>query len=233
MAEGVSSPQQPVLADEKPRREPRGLRFGIPPAPVVAAGLSGFVIGVFLTLLASGTILRGSQSVQRQPVATPPASTVVPSGTIQQRVTKIAARILGPMPANPGQSRLTHVDILPVGPLDNQGNPNERFSPYRSVVLAFRLDNHPFGRPWRLKAAQVDVFTVMKALYTSQLPVYDIEMDGYFPLPGSRTTKPQRALEVLLTYKTASTIPWKRWGRGNESRLWNLLTYRWVSPRFA
>jgi hypothetical protein len=45
--------------------------------------------------------------------------------------------------------------------------------------------------------------------------------------------KSQPAVIAYLDHFTASRIPWKRWGREDEGRLWLMLARRYVDPRFA
>jgi hypothetical protein len=106
---------------------------------------------------------------------------------------------------------------------------------FRSVDIVFRLNDHPLGPGWRLRAAKADVFEVLKALYTSKLPVYSVYMDGLFPRKTGtgKSTRNQPAVQVYIDYHTASGIPWKRWGRESENRLWSTLTLRYVAPWFA
>lgn len=152
------------------------------------------------------------------------------------RIEKVVARVLGPGGYPPqARSRLISVNLLPAVP--DLGPPTyigeERLRRFRSVLITFRLNNHPLGPSWRLKAAQADVFGVMKTLYTSQLPVYDVHMVGDFPLKQGNSVKSQPAVVVDMDYFTASRIPWKRWGREAEGRLWSTLARHYVDPRFA
>jgi hypothetical protein len=103
----------------------------------------------------------------------------------------------------------------------------------RAVYIRFRLNNHPLGKAWRLRAAKADVFAVMQALFTSQLPIYSVEMVGLFPVSTGKGTKEEPVLVVYMDHLTASTIPWKRWGRESEGRLWAMLPSRYIDPRFA
>jgi hypothetical protein len=73
----------------------------------------------------------------------------------------------------------------------------------------------------------------MKALYSSQLPVYNVEMDGWFPIRGPRGVASRKVLVAYLEFNAAERIPWKRWDRAREGDLWSLLTYKFVDPRFA
>lgn len=96
--------------------------------------------------------------------------------------------------------------------------------------MTFRLNDHPLGRSWRLREAKADVFALLKSIYTSGLPVYNTELVGQFAPAGHKS---YTAVVAYLTYQTATRLPWKRWGRTSEGRLWNLLDYRDVSARFG
>jgi hypothetical protein len=54
-----------------------------------------------------------------------------------------------------------------------------------------------------------------------------------FPLQEGKTLKVENALIVWMSHKTAERIPWKRWGRESEGRLWSALTYHFLDTRFA
>lgn len=201
-------------------------------APAIAFGLSGFVLGIIVTLLALG-VFHMQQSAA--PVATLPPSTPVGDESMRARVTKIVQSQLGPAYPGPAKSRLVGPvivsPVLPPGDVDPIQNP--RLAKYRSVTVKFWLNDHPLGKPWRLRAARGDVFNLMKALYTSQLPVYNLYLQGYFHLPGSGR-KRDLVLKAYMDHPTAARIPWKRMDRvTGETRVWNLLSYRYVNPKFG
>lgn len=231
MAESITEAERPPVAPGPVGRARPGW---VPPAPLVGAALSGFVVGVFLTLIAVGAAPHPSSSASPPPTAPPPAA--ISDRQMHLRVTQIVSHQLGPLPTDPKKSRLMSVALLPAELTDVPPDTPRGTSPYRSAYIVFRLNNNPFGRAWRLKSARADVFTVMKALYTSGLPIYDVTMEGRYPLPstnGKGKTRLRRALLVSLSYRTASHIPWHHWGRGDESRLWSQLTWKWTDPRFA
>jgi hypothetical protein len=229
MAESVTDAERPGVVDNE---EPRPKRPGPPPAPIVAAALSGFVVGVLLTLVASGLALRPGGSAATPPTAAPPVS--VSDSVLRHRIAQIVSRQLGPMPSDPRKSRLSGVSLMPAELSDVPPEPATRTTPYRTVYIVFRLNNNPFGSAWRLKSARADVFTVMKALYTSRLPIYDVTMAGRYPLPSPKGKSAlRRAVLVSLDHRTASSIPWRHWSRGHEQQLWNMLAFKWVDPRFA
>jgi len=150
------------------------------------------------------------------------------------RIQRIVDRQLGPgaYPA-PRKSRLDYVQLTPAvsEPVAKSGP--QLLPAYQSVYIVFRLNDNPLGRVWRLRAAKFDVFTVLKALYTSQLPVYDVEMDGNYPISRRKPVCEGHALVAIMDHSTAELIPWKRWGRDQEARLWSSLSYTCVSPQFA
>lgn len=205
----------------------------VPSPPVVSAALSGFVVGVLVTLLANGAFSTSARTTL--PPATLPPATPTPDSVMVARVTAIVGRVLGP-------SDTTNTRLLPngvhlyaavpdVGPYDGGDRSLDK---YRTVYISFRLLNHPLGPSWRLKEAKGDVFRVMKALYSSTLPVYDVVLQGFYPLPARKgPIALQPVLSASLDHLTAARIPWKRWGREYEGRLWTMLTQEWVDPRFA
>lgn len=205
-----------------------------PSAPVVAGALSGFVVGVFLTLLATGTV--SHQSVGASPTATPPPPTILTDAQLVQHIDRIVARILGPLPSDPKRSRLLRpVQLSPIASNDVDPSQELRFSAYRSVLITFRLNDHPFGRAWRVRAAKADVFAVLRALYTSQLYIYDVQLDGKFPLDPKKPNELQTAVRAYISHQQATGIQWHRLGRSpaDEAALWQKLTIHWIDPRFG
>jgi hypothetical protein len=203
----------------------------LPSPPIVAAALSGFVVGVILTLLATGLMPSGAGSAHLAP--TLPPATPVGDPQLTASVRRIVAHRLGLAYPAPKTPRLLNVDVAEAGPvLPDSTSP---ITPHkeRAVYIRFRLNNHPLGRAWRLKAAKADVFAVMQALYTSQLPIYSVEMVGIFPISTRKGVKDEPVLVVYMDHLTASTVPWKRWGRESEGRLWAMLPSKYIDPRFA
>lgn len=145
-------------------------------------------------------------------------------------VRRIVLSKLGPSDTNQKTSRLVSLHLLPVNVPGGDGYSDAR---YRTVAIVFRLYDHPLGPAWRVRAAKADVFAVMKALYTSNLPVYDVDMQGRFPLLTGKHYRTETVLEAFMSYQAANHIPWKRWARDQEGRLWALLPYTYVDPRFA
>lgn len=226
------------IADTREDTNRSHLRAPRPPAPVIAAALSGFVVGVFLTLLATGATHSGASATPVVP--TSPPATMVPDRTLQARIVHLAAQQLGPMASDPKRSRLLSVVLEPPQGARVPLNAQRIYAGYRSVTIVFQLNDHPLGAGFRLLAARGDIFAVMKTLYASQLPIYDVTMEGCFPMsardgvrcsagPSSLRT----ALVVSMAYETASLIPWKKWNRAQEPRLWKLLSYRWVNAKFS
>jgi hypothetical protein len=189
------------------------------------------VVGVVITLIATGSFARRASSISATPVATPVSTRTVTLSDAQlaTRLRLLVAHELGPSPEK-AQPRLIKLSISPVPPPDPLQP--EAVTTLRTVLIRFRLNNHPLGGSWRLKAAKGDVFLVLRGLYTSGLPVGSVEMTGVFPLKGSN---PKKALQIYLESDTASRIPWHKMGRSevNEARVWKLLDYKWVDPRFG
>ncbi|HEX6508875.1 MAG TPA: hypothetical protein VF221_14705 [Chloroflexota bacterium] len=141
-------------------------------------------------------------------------------------------RELGQYP-NVKVPRLVQLRLDPVAPYIPEYQATRLPKKLRSVFIEFRLYDHPLGKSWRLRSAKADVFTLLKALYTSRLPVYGVELVGIFPLPSGNTRKDTRALVAFIDHPTAARIPWRRWGRDEETRVWSLLDFKHVDPRFA
>lgn len=203
----------------------------LPPAPVVSAALSGFVCGVLLTLLATGNIFHVSGASTPKPTAEP--TKFLSDKDLKANIQREVSRALGPLPSDPKKSRLLDVQLYPVTPAEVGADGVTRYTGYRSVSLVFRLNNHPFGKSWRLRAAQADVYSILRAIYTSETAVYDVQLTGRFPLDSKHPLVLTSALRAYMAYETASLIPWRHWGRDDEGRVWRLLTSRWVDPRFA
>lgn len=201
----------------------------LPGAPAVSWALSGFVVGVMVTLVATGAISRTSKVAALPPVTPPPR---VAEPLIYNVVQRIVDRQLGPSTVQK-QTRLIRLRLLPVGSLEALSTPLSGLSKYRSVFINFRLNDNPLGPSWRLRTAKSDVFGLMKALYTSGLPIYDALLIGTFPLPEGKTVKERQALVAYEAYDAALRIPWRRWGRENEALLWSELSYKMINSRFG
>lgn len=202
----------------------------VPPAPIVSATLSGFVVGVVVTLIATGSILHTSAQAPPTPAptVTKTQSVGLSNAAMAARVRVIVTRELGPSPVK-AQPRLISLSVSPA-----ERNPfhADQILALRTVIIKFRLNNHPLGAAWRLKAAKADVFLVLRGLYTSTLPVGSVEMRGVFPLQSSR---PKKVLEVYIDTETAAKLNWRKMSRDevNEGRVWRALDYNWVDPRFG
>ena len=193
--------------------------------------LTGFVMGVLLTLVATGTVNHAAGS---PPVhATLPPARPVSDASLYVSVRKLVNRELGQAYPNVKLNRLIQLRLDPV---NSALDPESRLQVpvhARSVFIEFRLYDHPLGRSWRLRSAKADVFSLLKALYTSTLPVYDVELVGVFPLRNGKSVQDARALVAFIDHPTANRIPWRRWGRENEARLWALLDYKHLDARFG
>lgn len=147
-------------------------------------------------------------------------------------VQRIVDRQLGPSTVQ-RQSRLEKLRLLHVRPVEALSTQLRGLSKYRSVFIRFRLNDNPLGPAWRLRTAKSDVFALLKALYTSGLPIYDTLLVGTFPLTAGKVTRETQAMTAYETYDAARLIPWKRWGRENEALLWSELSNKTVDPRFG
>lgn len=230
VAENVRTP-----ASAEPRPSPTKGRGGpsrplpAPPAPIVGSALSGFVVGILLTLLLTGVLARGSRVPARSAATLPTPSRPVELQMYTQ-IKRLVLQKLGPSDTNQKTSRLISLHLLPV---DISSGDTYADARYRTVAIVFRLYDHPLGPAWRVRAAKADVFAVMKALYSSGLPVYDTEMQGRFPLPSGKQYRAQTVLDAFMSYRVASRIPWKHWARDQEGELWNLLPYKYIDSRFS
>jgi hypothetical protein len=203
------------------------IRF--PSPPIVSATLSGFVIGVLVTLMATGVINRSPADTGAPPRATTPVPVKsVRDQLLETQLSHLATRMLGADPAG-SNTRLRSVRLVPVSDLDRElVSPGPRRS-YHSIMLTFKLNDHPLGPTWRLREARADIFALLKAIYVSSLPVYNTELIGRF---NTGHQKPYDAVVAYMTYQTAAKIPWKRWGRTHEAQVWSMLDYHVVDHRF-
>jgi hypothetical protein len=223
--EESAAPPAPAQVPGTPWR-----RISVPPPPIVAAALSGFVVGAVVTLVLTGVMTRHIGSAS--PTVTIPQSTSVADPQMFLRIRRIVDRVLGPQPGTKLSRRMS-IELLPATCLPDRKQCPSGLPAYQSVVIKFRLLNHPLGPQWRLRTAKGDIFATMKALYTSQLPIFNVEMDGYFPLNNGHTTALSRVMTAYITYPRADQIPWKHWQRDKEGELWKRLTYVQVNPRFG
>lgn len=188
-------------------------------------------MGVLLTLLATGVIAHTTSGPR--PIATLPAPRNVQPSALEQKVRALLLRQLGPSLAGQKTSRLLALRLVPVVNLPERLQPESLDSRYRSLYIEFRLNDHPLGHIWRLRAARADVFGMLKAMYTSDLPIYNTELVGRFPLPVKHGAKDTDAVVAYISHTTASRIPWRRWGRDHELQLWELLNYKFVKSGFG
>jgi hypothetical protein len=202
-----------------------------PDPRIVSWTLTGFVVGVILTLIGTGALSHGSSNANA--VATLPPARPVAQSQLYSSVYRIVQRQLGTAYPNVKVHRLVELRLDPVNLALYSANPKSVPKNSRSVFIEFRLYDHPLGKAWRLRSAKADVFSLLKSLYTSRLPIYDVQLVGLFPLKSGKTVVDSRALEAFIDHPTAAKIPWKKWGRDNEERLWTLLDYRHLDPRFA
>jgi hypothetical protein len=187
------------------------------------------VVGVFVTLLATGIFTHASHSGG---TATPaPTPKPVADAALHAQIQRIVSRQLGKFTDN-RQLRLVSLRLLRVRSLEALTD-SVGVARYRSVYLEFRLNDNPLGPTWRLRTAKADIFDVLKALYSSGLPVYDTLLIGMYPLKRANQTKDTQAVVAYETHDDANRIPWKQWGRENEGTVWNDLSYKSVDPRFA
>jgi hypothetical protein len=206
------------------------IRF--PSPPHVSWALSGFVVGVFVTLLATGVFFHTANNSATSPPPTPPTPRSVPPSALQTDVSRIIMRQLGKYTTS-RELRLVKLKLVNVSSLQELIDPVAGATRYRSLVVQFRLDDNPLGPTWRLRTAKADVFSMLKALYTSGLPVYDTLLIGLYPLKSGTTTSETQALVAYETHADATRIPWRQWGRDREGTLWNNLSSHSVDPRFA
>jgi hypothetical protein len=180
---------------------------------------------VLVTLVASGVIGHASSNKPVQTTPVPVRS--VRDELLEAKLERLAIKVLGPAyPAGP-KTRFLSVKVSTRGiGLIPPGVARE----YRSVVITFRLNDHPLGASWRLREAKADVFALLKNIYTSGLPVYDTELVGRF---ATGTQPTYTAIVAYMSYQSAGRIPWKRWGRTHEAQVWSLLDYRSIAKKFA
>lgn len=202
-----------------------------PDPRIVAWALSGFVVGVLLTLVATGTVNHSTGTATPQATLPPPKP--VGDALLYRSVRRVVIKQLGQAYPNVKQPRLIQLRLDPVISALDPVSPVTIPARFRSVFIEFRLYDHPLGKSWRLRSAKADVFSLLKALYTSNFPIYDVELVGVFPLRNGKVLQDTRALVAFIDHPTANRIPWKRWGRDNEARLWALLDYKHLDSRFA
>jgi hypothetical protein len=202
------------------------------PAPTtVTAAVVGFALGTFVTLAATGAFTAASHRAE-SPATLPPSSAMTDS-ELAGLIRRLAERQLGPSYPNAKLKRVVSVSVTAASNLPLLTGRTRRADTSHSVSIVFRLNDHPLGKAWRFRAAKADVFAVMKAIYTSSLPVSDVEMEGIFPLKQGKAYRQHRAVVAYIDHARAASIPWKRWGRDKEARVWKMLSYSYTDRRFA
>ncbi len=195
--------------------------------PIVASGLSGLVVGVVLTLVVTGLTPHATSKALPSATILPPIPRVQPH--LYKNVQRIVLRALAPAYPNPKISRLVNLELLPPESRADVGSKPR----LHSVIITFRLNDHPLGKGWRLRAAKGDVFRVLKALYTSGLPVGSVHMDGEFPSGKSSEGPTYLAVTTFISLSRAAHIAWRKLDRTREDQVWRNLNRVYVNPRFG
>ena len=186
-------------------------------------------MGVLLTLAITGVFSHASR-VSSPPTLPPPRH--IGNSQLWAGIRRLATRQLGPF-TDDKRVRLQSVQLMPISSLEALADPRANVSKYRSAKIVFRLNNHPLGASWRFRAAKADVFALLRALYTSDLPIYDVELIGTYPVKSGNTTSEGQVLIAYESHDAATRIPWRRWGRDKEATVWSSLSYHQVDRRFA
>lgn len=201
------------------------LRFG-PRAMLTSAGI-GFVIGIVVTLAFAPLALHTPATSATNTHERLPTPVALSEGKLHADIVRLANQVL--VVSNLGHPRVEQVGVVraPRSP----GQPTPDAVQLYNASITFQLNPNPFGPSAQVRSAKADCFLLIKALYTHALPISAISLTGTFRFPNQNHAVP--ALRAGIDGRTAAALtPWSKLGRGDESRVWQLLRPHWISQRF-
>jgi hypothetical protein len=200
---------------------PRG-PVGFGPRAVLVSAVIGCAIGVIGTLAFAPFAVNS----QHKPDETTPTPTInrMTTQSVEAVLNRIASAKLGYSNAT-GKSRVVRVVAAPAFRYNYIPDTPQYFN----VQIAFTLSTSVPG--YNSATAEDDVFEILDAIYTSDLPVNNISCQGMFQFDGSK--HPQVALRAGVTPTIADRIDWTDVSRGQEKTVWKKLSPHWISGKFS
>ncbi len=194
---------------------------------MLAAAVVGGLIGVVMALAFAPLVISGEAKIDtlsRTPGPTASPTSNTSAGAVRVAIERLSRTALGYTTS--GQQRVTGVAVSPI--TFSNGDSSVLYD----ATITFTLNPNPFGSSFRIRSAQEDVFLVLKALYSHDLPLSDVSFRGMFDFPKSRRPKPVLIAGSNLTVES-KFAPWNKAARSLEKRVWSALRPHWISSRFA
>jgi hypothetical protein len=194
-------------------------------AMLASAGV-GFAIGVVLTLAASPLLSAISSHKHRNAA---PISTPVPLSLaqVQARVGQLTDSALSF--AYNGKHRVESITLVPDVEIRAPVFQQPR-SPLYDAKIQFGLNPNLASTSIQIGGAETDCFMILKALYSHNLPLNDIELLGTFQFPSEKHRV--AALRAASDPFVQSKFAWKSLSRSDTKKVWLNLTPHWISRAF-
>ncbi len=180
-----------------------GIGLAVLVVGVVLTGQVMFVVGAFQ----SGGMANGGG-------ASPPLPT---SGTLTHRLNVILAEVLGSSDRGVARFRILHVQSVPG-------------SNVKSISLTWAINNDLSGGTIG-NGAQMDVYAILRGIYSTYLPITQVHMDGTYPLPGSDGRARERVgMRLSMDRRVATMIGKVGWDSLDAQSVWPLVHREFVDP---
>lgn len=218
----------PDVSEESDILERPEPRFG--PRAMLVSALVGFAIGVLLTVAFSPLLSLAHHHNAAHFIT--PTPLPLSRNEVLVRTRQLADQALS-YEFNGKPHRLLAVSLSPAIRI-NPGRfplPTGMTFVY-NAVLTFVLNPNFVGVHFQILGAENDCLLFLKELYTHQLPLNDIELNGIFQFPGARNAS------VVMRAGSNSAIesklaPWKSVSpQNNLQRVWNSLRPHFISERY-
>ncbi|HZT95473.1 MAG TPA: hypothetical protein VFB34_01425 [Chloroflexota bacterium] len=219
--------QETAEAPVATRRDgPATPSFG--PVHVLLGALTGFLIGVIVTVAFAPALGIGHTNASTHGTPTPiPQATTAPvtETELAARIRSYANQALVYSSVS-GLSRLQSVNVRPAGFPTRVATQPVLFN----AIITFSLNPNPF-RNYQVRSARADVFLVLQKLYSHNLPLNVVALHGTFHLPG------QKSATIMLRAVSNPIIQtqfnWSKLARGSEKKVWRALPVHFIDSRFA
>jgi len=192
---------------------------------LVSAGV-GFAIGVLVTAAFAPLMNAVSHHKPGTPTAGP-TPVALTEGQLQAKVTQLADSALLGYAAS-GQHRVERVALTPGY---QPGRPPIGEATLYNVALTFGLNSNEISPTIQTLGVKIDCFLVLKALYTHDLPLNNVELFGTFRFPHRAHNSTVMVAGSSLYVE--SRFSWKSISPPSDTkRVWANLSPNWIAKRF-
>jgi hypothetical protein len=191
---------------------------------MLMAAAVGFAVGVVITLAASPLLSALSSNKHKHTAL--PTPVAMTQQQVQQQVHQLTDSALSFYYL--GKHRVQSVSVVPDV---EQAPPLLQQPVIYDARIQFGLNPNPAGTKFQIGGAESDCFLVLKALYSHNLPLNDIDLLGTFTFPN------RRSMQVVLhagsnPYVESKFAPWKSLPRTKTLKVWEALAPHWISRKF-